>query len=542
VLLLAAAMLHLVRRQAAGKPPSWTLLILLAAAAFACRPTAGFAVAAGALTLVAAPPRRDVAKPAREKLLWAAAAGIAAILALIAAGALPEGLYYTPRKLIPRTLPWIGLYGTLASPSRGLLVFSPFLVAVAAAAIRRFRELWRRRLFRFAAVWLGLHLMAVSLRGPWWGGHGYGPRLLTEMMLPAVLVTCLAWRRLADDGRRTRRVFAAAYAVLGVAAIWIHADQGLFNPWVRRWNSSPEIDANQHLLFDWRTPQFLASEASIAARLEDAPRRHLLGYRLGDRIGPASDHALWRGWYEAEGKPPEPSWRWTRGTSAAIVLRLGDLDESEIYLLELDAGAHRRQAVTVTVAGSAVGRFLHEGFAPRRRVFVVPKTLLQGGAENIIGFEVPGAAAAANDPRLLGLALRSLEMRALPEPFAVGFADDAFFDSGFSEAESGWRWSDGHRAAILYPLADVEAGAKAVLELLAGCLDEQRVELSINGTTVGELVLRGHAPTVHRLPFDAALLRPWSTNRVEFALPDAHSPEGDARVLGLAFVRLELET
>ncbi len=527
ILLLALGLLHLSRRQAAGFRPSYAYLALLAALAFLCRPTAAFAALAAALTLT---PLTALRKRGVVVLLVLTALGALAFLGAVEW--LPR--YYSPLKLTPRTpLPY-GLDGVLLSPSRGLLAFSPFLIPVAAVALRFLPALWSHRLFRLAAVWTALQVLAVATRGNWWGGHSYGPRLLAEVMLPAVLVTCLAWRELERWATRWRFAAAAAYLLLGLGAVWIHSWQGLFNPHAVRWNFTPDVDRAPELVFDWRYPQFLASESSLEERLLELQRRRLDTYALGGAIPFDGAGALFRGWY-----PPESGWRWSRGTSAEIVLRLGELPAPELYLLELTAGALGRQQIALEVNGAEVGRLEIAGHAARARAFAFERGLLKPFAENRFRFALPGATGTREDPRQMGLALYALELRPLPADFAgVGYAEEPFFARGWSGAEGGWRWTDGRTAVIDYPVADAAGLDTLVLE--AGALGDQRVTLALNGVEIGALAYRGFAAAAGRLVFDPALLEPRRMNRIELTLPEARTTAGDDRLLGLAFVRLEL--
>ncbi|MEO8673138.1 MAG: hypothetical protein ABI411_17620, partial [Tahibacter sp.] len=89
---------------------------------------------------------------------------------------------------------WSGLAGLLVSPTRGLLVFSPFLAFVAVGLIQRLRSPDTRAL----AVALGLSVVGQILlyaQGDWRAGTSWGPRWLTDvlpiliwMLAPAPLV------------------------------------------------------------------------------------------------------------------------------------------------------------------------------------------------------------------------------------------------------------------------------------------------------------------------------------------------------------------
>ena len=77
-----------------------------------------------------------------------------------------------------------GLAGILISPSRGLFVYSPFLlVAVAGIVVFIVKKEYRRTplLAGMIAV-IVINIVIVSRWPSWWGGWCYGPRLLTEIV------------------------------------------------------------------------------------------------------------------------------------------------------------------------------------------------------------------------------------------------------------------------------------------------------------------------------------------------------------------------
>ncbi len=531
--LLALGLLHLVWRRESGARPRLGYLALLAGLAFICRPTAGFAVLAAIPALA---PSRWI----KQRRVWLPG-GLALVLlgallaALDLAGWIPR--YYSPLKLTPQSPLSTGLYGTLLSPSRGLLVFSPFLILVAAVCLRYLLKLAGDKLFRLVAVWSGLHLLAIAIKGTWWGGHSYGPRLLAEVMLPAVLMSCLAWRQLERrTSGRVRILLAAAYLASGLAAVYIHSYQGLFNHHTRRWNWTPDIDTHPRLVFDWRHPQFLATNSSLERRALELERLALGTYDLGEEIphdGGADLGVLFRDWYS-----PEPGWRWSRDSSPEILLHLGQL-RNNLYVLQLRAGSLGHQEVIFEVNGTRVGRIELDG-PVRERAFAFERDLLKPGKENSLRFELPGATTTATDPRVMALALYSFKLGPIVDSLGVTPADEPFFVLGFSAAEGAWRWTDGHRAVIDYPVGDA-AGLEA-LELTGSVLDRQPVAIRLNGSEIGEVVFEGGFDDVatQRLTFDPGLLRPFRMNQIELVIPQAHGTVDDARLLGLAFRRLEL--
>jgi len=140
-----------------------------------------------------------------------------------------------------------GLAGLLVSPSRGLLVYSPFVVFSLAGGLLA----WRRGgepLLR----WLGLAVVASLLLDArwafWWGGTCYGPRLLADLSpVLVVLVTPLAPRLERD------KCLTALFAVLLAWSIGMHAIGAFCTD--LGWNDRREIDVHPEGLWSWSDNQ-----------------------------------------------------------------------------------------------------------------------------------------------------------------------------------------------------------------------------------------------------------------------------------------------
>ena len=115
-----------------------------------------------------------------------------------------------------------GLAGLLVSPSRGLFVFSPFLLFAIPAGV----AVWRRSgpLFGRCLVVAVLLTLAVFARWRvWWGGHSFGYRILIELLPFLLLLIATFWPEIARS-RAAIGTFTGLAAValfiqfLGVAA------------------------------------------------------------------------------------------------------------------------------------------------------------------------------------------------------------------------------------------------------------------------------------------------------------------------------------
>lgn len=146
-----------------------------------------------------------------------------------------------------------GLMGLLVSPSRGVFVYSPVLVAAFGGLYRGFRS--RDAFLRWLAFGVGGSLLGLGVFTVWWGGHSFGPRLLADVMPALVLGIVPAWPAL-QRSRPLRWLLGVAFA----ASILIQAVGAFHYPSPRGvdWDTSPrDVDHAHERLWDWRDPQLL---------------------------------------------------------------------------------------------------------------------------------------------------------------------------------------------------------------------------------------------------------------------------------------------
>jgi hypothetical protein len=140
--------------------------------------------------------------------------------------------------------------GQCISPSRGLFVFTPFLLFAIWGAAVAVRRRWETPLpFYLAGVVLA-HWFVISAFRDWTAGYCFGPRYFSDMV-PILLFFLIP---LFENGGLLRRSRAAAatFAVLAVISIWIHY-RGAAVWSVYGWNS-PDMVTN---VWNWSDPQFL---------------------------------------------------------------------------------------------------------------------------------------------------------------------------------------------------------------------------------------------------------------------------------------------
>lgn len=145
---------------------------------------------------------------------------------------------------------WSALGGNLISPSRGLLIFYPFLVAV--VLVLTLTKQWNRwQLASFFSI--ATFVCLASFYSRWWGGHSLGPRLLTETSPFLAFLTIPVWKEWKNLGW-IRFVFAAflLYSIFTQFLL-------VYNPAASEWSSVVSLDANLDVLWSWTDGQLAAA-------------------------------------------------------------------------------------------------------------------------------------------------------------------------------------------------------------------------------------------------------------------------------------------
>jgi hypothetical protein len=165
--------------------------------------------------------------------------------------------YYAPERgteLSPFGEGWLGV---LFSPSRGLLIFTPVAVFAVSGFLLSLREREQRPLhIAFATITIGITGICASWP-IWWGGHCYGPRLLTDIVPFLVYFVAFNFRLPAGTPRPARFALAGSVGILAAIGVAIHGHGALRTP-PSTWSVFPsDVDQNTDRLWDWSDPQFL---------------------------------------------------------------------------------------------------------------------------------------------------------------------------------------------------------------------------------------------------------------------------------------------
>jgi hypothetical protein len=147
-----------------------------------------------------------------------------------------------------------GLLGLLVSPSRGLFVYSPILLLALPGVLKGLRGR-PEGMLPYLSVGVIASLLLLGSYTVWWGGHSFGPRLLSDFMPALALLTMPAWPLVwSSPPWRALAVvlFACSVLVQGVGAFYYPSRTEV------DWNASPrDVDRAHERLWDWRDTQLL---------------------------------------------------------------------------------------------------------------------------------------------------------------------------------------------------------------------------------------------------------------------------------------------
>ncbi len=300
--------LHLGRTLIAGSRVNPWLTGSLLALLYLCRP----AFAVEILTTMAYLVWRE-----RKAALQVAAVGASWAVAFALWSHAQEGAwlpdYYRHARLAPGHF-WVGLYGVLLSPSRGLLVYTPMLLPCLAPLVIWRARIGHRPLVLSATATVAGHAVLLALYPNWWGGHSFGARLMLDTLPWTVVLAAAGWAT-AQAALVGRSMLQAAFVGALAAAVGLGAfahHRGVTDPEPFRWNAWPRpINDDPLRALDWRLPQFMAG--LWPQPLPDPVPPLGVGQTL-QAGNPINDLHFLEGWGNGEGNH-----RWTIAQRARVV-------------------------------------------------------------------------------------------------------------------------------------------------------------------------------------------------------------------------------
>jgi hypothetical protein len=395
----------------------------LAAYAFVVRPQLGLLMVGIAIVL---------AVRWRRGLLWFAGPAVVVLGAFALFTRLTSGVwlpsYYLPQRLEGGQF-WVAFAGNMISPGRGLLLFTPTLLVLLLIIGNWRRRSWdERALVLLGLGWMLMHWIAISRFPHWWGGWGFGPRLMMDALPGLVLAVVVLWPRTITTV--LARVTVVVFVGLALVSTWFHTVQALYNPYSRVWYVEPISEANEWMMWDWSYPQLLASEdrhedrlmrlmsepATLQPRVDypvDAPELGLVGWSTGFWSNAISLDPFRLGipsWWPEEGR------RWSEGATARIYLSLPATAPSGFQgRFSIPVDTYGPQQVDVSLNGTPVTTIMFDGVpeavVPAEISFMVDQTQLRPG-RNMLEFAFPTRVTVGkvSDFREISVAVKGLNL------------------------------------------------------------------------------------------------------------------------------------
>ena len=140
-----------------------------------------------------------------------------------------------------------GILGLLLSPGRGLFIYTPVAIFALAALAPRSRESREshRLVVTAAGVFSVLHVALLSIWPVWWGGYCWGPRLLTEILAPVMILIAVGLPAIRSRGLKWAFAGTAVYCCL-IQAL------GVYEYPKGRWDRLPvSVDIDPGRLWNW---------------------------------------------------------------------------------------------------------------------------------------------------------------------------------------------------------------------------------------------------------------------------------------------------
>ena len=294
------------------------------------------------------------------------------------------------------------LAANLVSPARGLLLYCAWLLPTAWLLLRYRRHVPMPQLTVWAAGYLAVQWLLISLNPMWTGGGSYGPRLMTDLVpvMALLLAQGLAAWRAAPDRDRATPVTLTATTLLAVA---LHVN-GAWNLETWRWGTLPTTEPETARMWSWQRAEFLAGLWQPVAAYTPGTR---IDFTEKGNVVPYLLH----GWAN-----PEANGTWTMAKEAALLLSLPPVAQPRTLEVAMSAflgRSNKPQPVEVRINGVLLGEWqvAREG----RFTMTVPEDIAQQPEWRVsltVGRpQRPDAIGFGPDWRDLGVSVAWLEIR-----------------------------------------------------------------------------------------------------------------------------------
>lgn len=161
--------------------------------------------------------------------------------------------YYLASRLSSENI-LLAIIGNLFSPSRGLFIYSCFLIPMIYLSIKNKNIGEYKAILVISFIAIIANLLVISSFPHWWGGHSYGPRFMSDIIPWLVVISAIAIYKIE---KLNKRMFAILF-LTSTISIGINT-WGAYSQKTIEWNIAPSnIDYDTKRLWDWKYPPFLA--------------------------------------------------------------------------------------------------------------------------------------------------------------------------------------------------------------------------------------------------------------------------------------------
>jgi len=248
MLCLALAVFLVARAETRGRPVLWAGLAL--ALAYVMRPTNVIPLVGFSLYVLWRFPR--------ERIGYCLAVLLPLLPWMLYNQALydsPLAPYYIPGREGYSTTVRAALWGHLFSPGRGLFVYSPILLFALVSLGQAFRRGSGTSLSLLLVGCMLSHWILVAYFPRWWGGHSFGPRLMSDLI--PFFMTGLIPLVQSIQTVGLSRIGKLSLSLALAMSFLIHA-RGAWSYQPHLWNTKPlNVDLHPERLWDWQDPPFL---------------------------------------------------------------------------------------------------------------------------------------------------------------------------------------------------------------------------------------------------------------------------------------------
>jgi len=318
--------------------------------------------------------------------------------------------YYMPKRLSSDGV-LTALYANTFSPSRGLFVFSPFLLLFFITPKDTYRVFKENKTLLIVAGWVITHLFIVSKFPHWSGGWCYGPRFMSDVLPAIYILFAILLYQIYSQGSNTKKIVVSIFLLAtSIFSIYVHAPKGLYNRCcATTWHRFPSSDESYY--FSWKYPQFLHTCARQVDRQTEYEIENIKPIDIAKDIPFDDTNLVFSHWLI------EKSVRWSLGKEVKIFFRIKDTD-SLAGRLKLKIGTFEIQRIELYINGNRVGSKVVNSFLtpPSNNwygnvTFKFNPKILKADGVNSIKFILPDARKPdTGNPNEVAIALKTLRI------------------------------------------------------------------------------------------------------------------------------------